>query len=64
MARPKKAPEGEAPVEETKAPEGEAPVLVLMTRSENDANGGPTTADVHPDEVLNWIAYGWSVKEK
>jgi hypothetical protein len=22
-------------------------------------NGAPATADVHPDEVNNWIAAGW-----
>lgn len=25
--------------------------------------GAPTTADVHPDEVENWKAYGWKEME-
>ena len=33
---------------------------VAMVRSEEAANGGPTTADVHPDEVENFKKGGWS----
>lgn len=33
---------------------------VRMVRSEEDAKGGPTTADVHPAEVDNYRAGGWS----
>lgn len=25
--------------------------------------GAPTTADVHPDEVENWMAAGWRTEE-
>ncbi|HEY0684759.1 MAG TPA: hypothetical protein VGD45_20650 [Steroidobacter sp.] len=35
------------------------PKLVKMKRSEPVHAGGPVTADVHPDEVDNWIAGGW-----
>lgn len=35
--------------------------LVKMIRAEDVAKGGPTTADVHADEVDNYIAGGWSV---
>lgn len=38
--------------------------LVKMTRSEQDAQGGPTAADVHPDEVDNFKKGGWRVVEK
>ena len=37
---------------------------VKMVRSEEDAKGGPTTADVHPSEVESWEAAGWKIKEK
>ena len=32
---------------------------VKMTRLEEDAQGGPITADVHPDEVGNYEKAGW-----
>lgn len=39
-----------------------APVqTVAMTR--DPVYGGPTTADVHPDEVANWQANGWVIAE-
>jgi len=34
---------------------------VPMIRAEEDANGGPTAADVHPDEVENYKTGGWQV---
>jgi len=33
---------------------------VRMVRSEEDAKGGPVKADVHPAEVDNYRAGGWS----
>jgi hypothetical protein len=33
---------------------------VRMKRQEHDAQGGPLTADVHPDEVEKYAATGWS----
>lgn len=33
--------------------------LVRMTRSEGQANGGPTQADVHPSEIENFRAAGF-----
>lgn len=38
-------------------------MTVKMTRTEPMHHGGPTSADVHPDEVENWKAHGWSVAE-
>lgn len=38
--------------------------IVKMVRSEEDAQGGPLTAEVHPDEVENFKQAGWKVKEK
>lgn len=35
---------------------------VRMFRSEADAQGGPTSADVHPSEVEAWKAAGWQTK--
>ena len=56
MGRKKAALPGEVP-------EVTASSLVPMTRSEADAKGGPITADVHPDEVSNYAAGGWRIKE-
>lgn len=32
---------------------------IPMVRGEPAYPGGPTSADVHPDEVANWAAHGW-----
>ena len=34
---------------------------IAMTRPEPAHPGGPTVADVHPDEVANFQAGGWAV---
>ena len=34
---------------------------VRMIRREPMFEGGPTCADVHPDEVENWKECGWEV---
>lgn len=31
---------------------------------EEDASGGPYTAEVHPDEAESWMAAGWRIVEK
>jgi hypothetical protein len=36
---------------------------IPMVRDEPVHPGGPTTADVHPDEVANWRAAGWQVAQ-
>lgn len=35
------------------------PKLVAMIRDEPKRPGGPTTADVHPDEVAHMLGHGW-----
>ena len=42
------------------APE-KTPTLVRMER--DPAYGEPTTADVHPDEVANWLEHNWQIAE-
>ncbi|NVO00755.1 MAG: hypothetical protein HXX17_15675 [Geobacteraceae bacterium] len=37
--------------------------LIRMARSVEEANGGPLTADVHPDEVANYALSGFQVVE-
>lgn len=35
--------------------------LVKMIREEPQRSGGPLTADVHPDEVVNYQRGGWQI---
>ena len=35
--------------------------LIRMARTAEDANGGPLTADVHPDEVSNYSNAGFRI---
>ncbi|WP_430434262.1 hypothetical protein [Methyloversatilis sp.] len=35
---------------------------IRMVRDEPMHPRGPTDADVHPDEVENWVAAGWRVE--
>lgn len=37
--------------------------LVLMVRDQPEFPGGPLNADVHPDEVHNWLALDWRLEE-
>lgn len=37
--------------------------LIAMIAAYQAFPGAPTEAEVHPDEVENWKAHGWSVKE-
>ena len=48
--------------EKTEIKEKKASGLIAMIRTEEDAKGGPVTADVHPDEVENFKLAGWKVK--
>ncbi|WP_446807962.1 hypothetical protein ACH50O_11645 [Methylomonas sp. 2BW1-5-20] len=34
---------------------------IAMVRGEPQFDDGPTTADVHPDELANWLAAGWEL---
>ncbi|EOY2721017.1 hypothetical protein ACP3BO_001180 [Citrobacter freundii] len=37
--------------------------LVVMVRDTPEFPGGPLRADVHPDEVDNWLALDWRPEE-
>lgn len=37
--------------------------LLIMVRDIPEFLGGPLSADVHPDEVDNWLALGWQLEE-
>ncbi len=37
--------------------------LVVMVRDEPEFPGGPLSAEVHPDEVDNWLALDWRLGE-
>lgn len=52
----------EKPVDASTAQAASAVKLVVMVR-DADQFPPPFTADVHPDEVANWQATGWLVKE-
>jgi hypothetical protein len=36
---------------------------VVMVRDTPEFHGGPLRADVHPDEVDNWLALDWRLEE-
>ncbi|EEI9214271.1 hypothetical protein NI363_000603 [Salmonella enterica] len=36
--------------------------LVVMVRDTPEFPGGPLRADVHPDEVDNWLALDWRLE--
>lgn len=37
--------------------------LLIMVRDTPEFPGGPLSADVHPDEVDNWLALDWRLEE-
>lgn len=37
--------------------------LVIMVRDAPEFPGGPLSAEVHPDEVDNWLALDWRLEE-
>lgn len=37
--------------------------LVFMVRDTPEFPGGPLSAEVHPDEVDNWLALDWRLEE-
>lgn len=43
--------------------EKKASDLVMMVRDEPEFPGGPLSAEVHPDEVDNWLALDWRLEE-
>jgi hypothetical protein len=44
---------------DTTPPVPEEPKVVKMKRILHAGQEGPTTADVHPDEVDTWRKHGW-----
>lgn len=54
----------DAPKDEPKdaAKSADKPTTVRMERHLEGVDG-PKEADVHPDEVENWMKHGWSVKK-
>jgi hypothetical protein len=50
----------------TKEPETslKEPETVAMERDAPALDGGPVTADVHPNEVNSWYAFGWRLAGK
>jgi hypothetical protein len=70
----KTPPMGDSSLEQEKAagdentPAGDAgsdsenvTALIAMRRDLDLADDGPATADVHPDEVKNWLVHGWEI---
>lgn len=37
--------------------------LVIMVRDTPEFPGGPLSAEVHPDEVDNWLALDWRLED-
>lgn len=40
------------------------PELLAMIRDEPAFPGGPVAADVHADEIEDWISHGWQLAEE
>ncbi|MBM6605619.1 hypothetical protein JTF19_05490 [Enterobacteriaceae bacterium RIT814] len=51
--------------EQTPAPQDQQQgiELVVMVRDTPEFPGGPLSAEVHPDEVDNWLALDWRLEE-
>ena len=43
--------------------EQHGPELVAMVRDTPEFPGGPLSAEVHPEEVDNWLALDWRLEE-
>ncbi len=50
--------------EKAKASAAKAPELVKLVRDAALAKGGPTTADVQPDDVPGFLVAGWQKAAK
>ena len=48
-----------APAQQEQQQEQQGIELVVMVRDTPEFPGGPLRADVHPDEVDNWLALDW-----
>lgn len=52
-----------APAQQEQQQEQQGIELVVMVRDAPEFPGGPLRADVHPDEVDNWLALDWRLEE-
>ena len=52
-----------APQEPQEPQEPQGIELVVMVRDTPEFPGGPLSAEVHPDEVDNWLALDWRLEE-
>ena len=52
-----------APAQQEQQQEQQGIELVVMVRDTPEFPGGPLRADVHPDEVDNWLALDWRLEE-
>ncbi|ENJ2218367.1 hypothetical protein ACND0I_003588 [Escherichia coli] len=51
------------PAQQEQQQEQQGIELVAMVRDTQEFPGGPLRADVHPDEVDNWLALDWRLEE-
>ncbi|MFL3491803.1 hypothetical protein ACJ0PQ_24600 [Citrobacter cronae] len=51
------------PAQQEQQQEQQGIELVVMVRDTPEFPGGPLRADVHPDEVDNWLALDWRLEE-
>lgn len=51
------------PAQQEQQQEQQGIELVVMVRDSPEFPGGPLRADVHPDEVNNWLALDWRLEE-
>ena len=52
-----------APAQQEQQQEQQGIELVVMVRDTPEFPGGPLSAEVHPDEVDNWLALDWRLEE-
>jgi hypothetical protein len=64
MAAIKKGKPARGSQAETATVESSGLVRMRLDDSEREGYTGPTTADVHPDEVENWKAGGWVIDQQ
>ncbi|MEG6184891.1 hypothetical protein UXP39_20810 [Enterobacter sichuanensis] len=53
----------QTPAQQEQQQEQQGIELVVMVRDTPEFPGGPLRADVHPDEVDNWLALDWRLEE-
>lgn len=53
----------QTPAQQEQQQEQQGVVLVVMVRDTPEFPGGPLSAEVHPDEIDNWLALDWRLEE-